>query len=82
MSKYEYFDGELRYHRRTAIWYDLTGTDGKHWYIRLCCSLQDHNSNSAGCGSPYYFQLVYFNTLAEAKRYVDKMIETSGRVCK
>ena len=80
MAKYEYFNGERRYHHGTTIWYDLAGKDEKHWYIRLCCSLQDYDStNWANCGSPYYFHLVYFKTLADAKRYIDWLIETSGK---
>lgn len=67
MDKYEYINGERRYHHHVAIWYDLAGEDGKHWYIRLCTSLQDNN-----LGSRSRTHNVYFKTLVEAKRYIDE----------
>ena len=65
MAKYEYWNGERRYHHGTTIWYDLTGDSGKHWYIRQTIYLDDSSA------SKFKSSNVYFQTLSEAKRYID-----------
>ena len=66
MARYQYHNGERRLHHGNIIWYDADRTDGLHWYVRLCVSLQDSNG-----GRRSQIHNVYFKTIAEAKRYID-----------
>ncbi len=68
MARSQYHNGERRYHHGTIIWYDADKTDGLHWYVRLCISLQD----STNGGRPIQIHNVYFETIAAAKRYIDE----------
>ena len=67
MVKYEYFDGERRYHHGTIIWYDKAGNARDHWYIRLCVNLQDQYNGARQS----VLTREYFATLADAKRFID-----------
>ena len=68
MARYQYHNGERRYHRGTIIWYDADKTDGLHWYVKLCITLAD----SQGWGRRTQIHNVYFKTIAAAKRYIDE----------
>ena len=68
--KYEYVNGERRYFKRVAIWYDANGNDGKHWYIRHAITLQDCNDT---CHTGHICNK-YFKTIADAKKYIDGVL--------
>lgn len=73
MARYEYTDGERRYYKGVIIFYDKKGVIGhRHWYIRLTTNLQD-----ALGGHKFRPQISrkYFDTLTEAKGWIDNLDE-------
>lgn len=76
MSKYQYIDGERRYHRGVIIWYDLKGqqkpgyTDIQHWYIVMITQFSQR-SPSVNPPTRYHIYREYFSKLADAKQFID-----------
>ena len=73
MARYEYTDGERRYHKGVIIFYDKKGVIGhRHWYIRLTTNLQD------ALGRHKFRAQIsrrYFDTLTDAKEWIDNLDE-------
>jgi len=77
MGKYEYKDGERRYHRGCAIWRHAGHELYPYlvWYVETskCISI---NSNYCPC----QIVRVYFRTIADAERYIDRIIDNNREV--
>ena len=76
MAKREYKDGENRKYKCSRIWYDEKGEWQAgywvtyHWYVVLKHTLQDVDGGFRYTKSRE--TRVYFQTIAEAKRYIDE----------
>lgn len=76
MAKYEYKDGEYRTYRRIDIKYDSIGLHDwvfgkmKHWYVDKTI-VETIGLNPPGRSKEQRTR-VYFETIAEAKQYIDE----------
>ena len=77
MGKYEYKDGERRYHRGCVIWRHANHELYPYlvWYVETnkCISI---GSNYCPC----QVVRVYFRTIRDAEKYIDRIIDNHREI--
>lgn len=71
MTKYNYTHGEWRVYRGIPIKYDANKSFN-HWFIEVCSTICGHGGHTKNPVKSYQIKKVYFGTLSEAKKYIDK----------
>ena len=70
MAKYNYTHGEWRVYRGIPIEYDAS-TLKYHWFINVCTTICGHGGHTKNPVNSSQIHKVYFNTISEAKNYID-----------